>query len=218
MRLAATTSTEEASDAALLAAVAAGDGDEPLGELYGRYGPRIGGLARRFLRDRADAEEIVQETFVRLWRHAGAYDPDRGSVATYIFTIARRLMIDRFRRRPPEGADPAPESPTTDEEVDRILARLEIRAALAALSENHRQVLELSYYGQLDQSEIAALLGVPVGTVKSRTYYALRSLKAVLDGHRPGAGSDRHQVRSAPRVNVAAPLAVYPTGDDRVAA
>ena len=209
---------EEASDATLLAAVAAGDGEEPLGELYRRFAPRIGGLARRFLRDPADAEEIVQETFVRVWRHAGAYDPGRGSAATYIFTIARRLMIDRYRRRRPEGADPAPGSPTTDGEVDQLLVRLEIRAALAALSENHRQVLEFSYYGQLDQSEIAALLGVPVGTVKSRTHYALRSLKAILDEHRPGGGSERHEVRSGPPVNVAPTLAVYATGDDRVAA
>jgi RNA polymerase sigma-70 factor (ECF subfamily) len=210
---------QEAGDASLLTAVAAGDDDEPLAELYRRYGPRILGLAQRFLSDRSHAEEIVQETFVRVWRHAGSFEPSRGSVATYIFTIARRLIIDRFRRRTPAAANPLPEGCTSeDDEVDRLLVRLEIRDALAALSDAHRQVLEFTYFGQLDQSETAALLAVPVGTVKSRTYYALRSLEAMLGEHRTGGDSDRREVRPALPLNAPLAPSVYPTGDDLIAA
>ena len=146
---------ERAYEAQLLAAVGAGDRGEPLRILYGRYAGRVYGLGVQLLGDRGLAEELVQETFLRVWRTAARYDPDRGSPPTFIFTIARRLAIDLWRRPSsrPAGAEPPP--PPDDDRVDSLLARLEVREALRSLSDAHRQVLELSYLEHLKQAEIA---------------------------------------------------------------
>jgi RNA polymerase sigma-70 factor (ECF subfamily) len=167
-------------DADLLAAVASGDRGDPLRELYRRYAPRVYGLGVQLLSERGLAEELVQETFVRVWRNAGRYDQARGSVATFIFTIARRLAIDLWRRpssRPIEVDPPTAE----DDHIDRLLVGLGVRDALESLTDSHRQVLELSYRDHLKQAEIAHKLGIPLGTVKTRTYHALRSLRAALE-------------------------------------
>jgi RNA polymerase sigma-70 factor (ECF subfamily) len=172
-------------EAALVAAVAAGDRRDALSQLYGRYEGRLYGLGCRLLGDTSLAEELVQETFVRLWRKASQFDPERGSVGTFVFTIARRIAVDLWRRpssRPfqPEveeggegdaGADP----------VEAILVNLTVREALDSLSDPHREVLELGYRHGLTQAEIAERLGVPLGTVKTRSYYALRALKSALE-------------------------------------
>ncbi|MGH9276772.1 MAG: RNA polymerase sigma factor [Acidimicrobiales bacterium] len=169
-------------DARLLAQVAAGDRDDAMRELYRRYEGRIYGLGVKLLGDTSLAEELVQETFVRIWRKAEQYDPSKGTVATFLFAIARRIAIDLWRRpssRPfqPEGGDEA----APGEAVERALVALTVRDALDALSPDHREVLELSYRRDLDQRAIAARLGVPLGTVKTRTYHALRNLKRALE-------------------------------------
>jgi RNA polymerase sigma-70 factor (ECF subfamily) len=167
-------------DADLLRAVGEGDRGEPMRELYRRYAARIYGLGMQLLSDRGLAEELVQETFVRLWRTADRFDPERGSPPSFIFAIARRLAIDLWRRpssRPLAVDDPPP----ADDHMDRVLLRLDVREALDSLSDAHRQVLELSYQGQLKQTEIAERLGIPLGTVKTRSFHAMRSLKAALD-------------------------------------
>jgi RNA polymerase sigma-70 factor (ECF subfamily) len=171
---------EWAYEAQLLAAVGAGDRGEPLHILYRRYAGRVYGLGKQLLGDRGLAEELVQETFLRVWRTAARYDPGRGSPATFVFTIARRLAIDLWRRPSsrPAGAETPP--PPSDDQVDGLLARLEVREALRSLSDAHRQVLELSYLEHLKQAEIAARLGIPIGTVKTRSHHALRQLKAIL--------------------------------------
>ncbi len=171
---------EDAPDAALLAAVAAGDRGEPLRLLYRRYAGRVYGLGLQLLGDQGLAEELVQETFVRVWRQAAHYEPDRGSVPTYVFTIARRLAVDLWRRPSsrPARAEPAPLP--DDDQVDELLARLEVRDAMQSLSAAHREVIELSYLRQLKQTEIAERLGIPLGTVKTRSHHALRALKAAL--------------------------------------
>jgi RNA polymerase sigma-70 factor, ECF subfamily len=169
------------SDADLLAAVAAGDRDEPLRQLYHRYAGRLYGLGVQMLGDRGLAEELVQETLVRLWRNAGRYDPGRGSAAAFIFTIARRLAVDLWRRPSSRAVEVDPTPPPADDQVEQLVVRLEVRDALDSLSAAHRQVLELSFGGQLKQHEIAQKLGIPVGTVKSRSYHALYSLKAALE-------------------------------------
>ncbi len=169
------------SDESLLAAVAAGDRDQPLRELYRRYGGRIYGLGRQLLSDPGLAEELVQETFLRVWRNAGRYDRDRGSAASFIFTIARRLAIDLWRRPSSRTTDPeAPDGPAADDQVDRLILKLGVRDALDTLSDPHRQVLELSYREHLKQAEIAVRLGIPLGTVKTRSHHALRQLKTAL--------------------------------------
>ena len=166
-------------EATLLQRVAAGDRFGPLDELYRRYEGRLYGLGIRLLGDPGLAEELVQETFVRLWRRAGSFEPSRGSPGAFITTIARRIAIDLWRRpssrpfapNPPDGGGDA-------DAVDRLLVGLTVRDALDALSPAHREVLELAYGGDLRQHEIAARLGIPLGTVKTRTYYALRALEA----------------------------------------
>ncbi len=174
--------SEVVDDADLLVQVAAGDRQAALAELYRRYERRLYGLGLKLLGDRSLAEELVQETFVRLWRNAAQFDPDRGSVATFLFTIARRIAVDLWRRpssRPfmPEPADEA----SPGDPVERALVGLTVRDALESLSPDHRQVLELSYRRDLTQRDIADRLGVPLGTVKTRTFYALRALKQALE-------------------------------------
>ena len=174
------TALDAAGDAELLGAVADGDRGDPLRELYRRYASRVYGLGVQLLSDRGLAEELVQETFVRVWRNAGRFDPARGSPATFIFTIARRLAIDLWRRpssRPIEIDPPLP----SEDHVDRLVVGLGVRDALDSLTEPHRQVLELSYRDHLKQGEIAEKLGIPLGTVKTRTYHALRSLRSALE-------------------------------------
>ena len=174
------TELDTAGDADLLAAVANGDRGDPLRELYRRYTSRVYGLGVQLLSERGLAEELVQETFVRVWRNAGRFDPARGSPATFIFTIARRLAIDLWRRpssRPIEIDPPLP----SEDHVDRLVVGLGVRDALDSLTEPHRQVLELSYRDHLKQGEIAEKLGIPLGTVKTRTYHALRSLRSALE-------------------------------------
>ncbi len=189
--------TGRPDDADLLARVAAGDRGASLEELFARYAPRVFGLGLRLLGDRGLAEELVQETFVRVWRVADRYDATRGSAPTFVFTIARRLAVDLARRpssRPFLG--PAPDEttggdhrqarrPRADEggaaEAEAIVVGLIVRDALDALTPAHRDVLELSYRSGLTQPEIARRLGLPLGTVKTRTYYALRALKLALE-------------------------------------
>src|SRR5215472_7204485 len=111
---------EERADADLLLAVGGGDRDEALPELYRRYERRLFGLGLRLLGDRGLAEELVQETFVRLWRTADRFDPERGSPPSFIFAIARRLAIDLWRR--PSSRPLAVDTPPpADDHVDRVL-------------------------------------------------------------------------------------------------
>src|SRR5687768_1420436 len=103
------TTAAAAEETLLLGRVAAGDHGRPLVELYRLYSARLYGLGLRLLRDRGMAEELVQETFLRLWRSAARFDPERGSVRTFVFTIARRVAVDLLRRpasRPLTTADP----------------------------------------------------------------------------------------------------------------
>ena len=179
---------EERDDADLLRAIGEGDRDRALPELYRRYERRLYGLGLRMLGDRGLAEELVQETFVRLWRTAGRFDPDRGSVATYVMAIARRLAIDLWRRPSsrPFNPPPPPDSKEADppdpaDPVDALMTRIVVREAMQSLSPAHREVLDLMHGGNLKQAEIAELLGIPLGTVKTRAYYALRALKLALD-------------------------------------
>ena len=169
-------------EARLLALVAAGDRDEPLVELYGRYAKRVYGLGLRLLGDQGLAEDLVQETFLRLWRSAPRFDPDRASVRTFLFTIARRAAVDLWRRRDRHEALGLESEPVVDDEAfEALLVSLDVREALDELSAKHREVLELHYRGDLTQQQISERLEVPLGTVKTRTYHALRALKSKLE-------------------------------------
>jgi RNA polymerase sigma factor (sigma-70 family) len=128
----AAATTEE--DALLLGRVAAGDVGGPLVDLYRRYSARLYGLGLKLLGERGMAEELVQETFVRLWRSAGRYDPERGSVRTFLFAIARRVAADLLRRsasRPLSSQEHV--ELVDDRSFDSLLVSLDVRDALEAL-------------------------------------------------------------------------------------
>ncbi|MEV6931849.1 sigma-70 family RNA polymerase sigma factor [Dactylosporangium sp. NPDC051485] len=134
--------------------------------------------------DRQRAEDLVQETLLRAWQHPEALDPARGSVRAWLFTTARNLAIDAWRRRAARVGevftDQLPETPAVADETERAVESWAIAEALTRLSRPHREVLVECFYQGRSVAEAAERLGVPPGTVKSRTYYALRSLKVVL--------------------------------------
>jgi len=134
--------------------------------------------------DRQRAEDLVQETLLRAWRHPEALDPHHGPVRAWLFTTARNLAIDAWRRRsarPGEVVtDSVPEPPPNGDEADRAIEAWLIADALGRLSPAHREVLFECFYQGRSVSEAAVRLGVPPGTVKSRTHYALRSLRLIL--------------------------------------
>lgn len=180
----------DAAEAALLARVAGGDRNTPMLELYDRYSAPVYRLGLRLLGDASRAEELVQETFVRLWQSAGRFDSRESSVRGWVFLLARRTAVDAQRRagaRPPSApaaAQAAAESradPVAEGEADRALLGIEVRDAMEVLSDKHREVIELSYAEDLTQTQIAARLEVPLGTVKTRTYHALRALRGEFD-------------------------------------
>ncbi len=175
-----------AEEAVLVARVAAGDSGDPMVALYDRYGPRLYGLGLRLLGDRGMAEELVQETFVRIWRGAHRFDPDKGSVRTYAYTIARRVAVDLRRRaasRPLATAegDGHSRAEPSENEFEALILGLDVRDALNSLSPKHREILELHFDHDLTQQAVAERLDIPLGTVKTRTYYGLRALKLELE-------------------------------------
>ncbi|OON32832.1 RNA polymerase subunit sigma [Micromonospora sp. Rc5] len=134
--------------------------------------------------DRTRAEDLVQETLLRAWRHPESLDPTRGSVRAWLFTTARNLAIDAWRRRSTRVGeiytDELPEPPETIDEAERAVEAWTVAEALNRLSPTHREVLIECFYQGRSVSEAAVRLGVPTGTVKSRTHYALRSLRLAL--------------------------------------
>lgn len=196
-------------DAALVREVAAGSQDA-LAALYDRYGDAVFAAAVRLTSDRQVAEEVVQETFLALWNRAELFDPGTGSLAAWLHTIARNRTVDRLRaagRRPNlvpisaasgsdeadgaalerivatgrvlGGADlgPGPEGELAGAELRGLIKR-----ALDELPEQERTAIVLAYSAELSQSEIAARLGWPLGTVKTRTRRALLRLREALAG------------------------------------
>jgi RNA polymerase sigma-70 factor (ECF subfamily) len=174
-----------ASDAQLLRHLGTRRGEDAARRLYRAYGGELFGFALHRLGDRGLAEELVQEVFTRVWRRAGDYDAAKGSVRTWIYGIARNAAIDAERhraRRPPLALDaPNLHDEPGDEPIERALLSWQVAQAFGRLSAEHREVLRLGHFGGLSVGEIAELIGVPAGTVKSRTYYAMRSMRLALE-------------------------------------
>lgn len=153
--------------------------------LYAEHGDALYAHAVRLAGgDRQRAEDLVQETLLRAWRHPEGLDPERGSVRAWLFTTARHLSIDAWRRRSARVAEVVTDSlpePVGEDETERAVEGWLVAEALSRLSPAHREVLVECFYRGRSVTEAAALLGVPPGTVKSRTHYALRSLRLVLE-------------------------------------
>ena len=176
-------SYSDVSDGDLIRMVGSGD-RSAFDALYRRYARPVFGLALRRLGDRGRAEDAVQETFASVWRAAGSYKPERGPGAPWLYAVARNAIVDngRAKREPPVDAPEevaAGETPAERAESGWVAWR--VHRALAELPENERQVIELAYWGGRSQSEIADLLGIPLGTVKTRTRTGLSRLAAVLE-------------------------------------
>lgn len=160
-----------------------------LSEVYRRHSGPVFGLALRLVRDRTLAEDVTQEVFLRLWNRPGAYDPERGSLRSFLLSHAhgrsidlirsegaRRTREDREARLVPTGGQ------TLEEEVMDMAMAEKIREALLSLSDNERNAIELAYFGGYTYREVAEYLGQPEGTVKSRIRSGLKRLHGSLAG------------------------------------
>ncbi len=181
------------SDEALVALVARGD-ERALAELYDRVGRVAFGLAFRVLRDDRLAEDAVQEAFLAVWRTAAAFRPERAKASTWILTLVHRRAVDLVRREERRRAEPlddeARDAATTDSAETEAWAGFErdrVQTALKTLPDAQREAIELAYFGGFSQSELAARLGQPLGTIKSRMFAGLARLRELLDDGAEGA-------------------------------
>ena len=180
------------SDAQLAVALVGGDSDA-LSEVYDRFHRAVHAVAFRVTTDRTHAEDVVQEVFVALWKRPEAYNPERGSLGTWLMSTAHHKAVDLVRReeslrrrrdlvavdveqelREEHLAEPVEEQANERWQAERV------RRALAALPEAQRQAMVLAYFGGYTQREVAAVMGVPLGTVKTRMLAAMRKLRDVL--------------------------------------
>ncbi|WP_133871726.1 sigma-70 family RNA polymerase sigma factor [Paractinoplanes brasiliensis] len=149
--------------------------------LFAEHGRAMLGYAYQLTRDRAAAEDIVQEALVRAWRHADDLGSDgKGSVRGWLLTVVRNLFHDQVRarsRRAPETFEAPPDVATERDHADQVVASMVVIDALARLSSEHRAALELTYLHGYGIAEAAEVLGVPPGTVKSRVFHGLRALR-----------------------------------------
>lgn len=161
----------------------AGTADEELiRALFEDHGGPLYGYVLRLTGDPGRAEDVVQETLLRAWRHPSVLEGR--PIRAWLFTVARNLVVDQHRARksrPQETGDEALAVLPADDELDRAVESWAIADALASLRPEHREVVLETYYRGRSVKEAAEILGIPQGTVKSRTYYALRALKLALE-------------------------------------
>lgn len=183
-------SADGPSDAELVQRLAQADG-AALSQLYRRFGRPCYSLARRICADEGLAEDVVQEVFLTLWRDPTRFDPSRGGFATWLLTLIHHKAVDAVRREstirrrmvaaPEAGEDWSPTPvPGADQAAMARVAAGQVRAALHRLPVEQRHVLALAYFGGHTQREIAVLIGVPLGTVKSRMFTAVQRLRTLL--------------------------------------
>lgn len=159
-----------------------------LEELYDRHAPMLYGLVLRIVGRATDAEEVLQDAWMQAWKRVETWDPARGTVAAWLVTLARSRAIDRVRsvasRQRAETAAPPPETTADADEPAANATRRQrqerLSAALGTLTPRQREVLELGYFGGFSQSEIAARLGAPLGSVKSWTRQGLMRLRELV--------------------------------------
>jgi RNA polymerase sigma-70 factor, ECF subfamily len=160
------------------------DDDAIVTELYRRYrAPLLSFVLRLTAGDRQQAEDVVQETMVRAWRQASQLDLASPSLMPWLVTVARRIVIDQGRRRrarPTETGDQMLENVPVADTTEDLLRKVVVAEAMQALSAAHREILNETILRDRTVNQAAEALGIPVGTVKSRVYYALRALRLVL--------------------------------------
>src|SRR5690348_3093909 len=154
--------------------------DSGVREAYAAHAGELYGFALRSLEDPGMAEEAVQDTFLRAWRAGERFDPEIGSLRTWLFAILRNVVIDLGRARAvrPRVAAEGGVEPSVEPLEDALLA-WQVEEAMRRIGEDHRRVLIETYFRGRPYSEVAEELGVPEGTVKSRVYYGLRALRVV---------------------------------------
>ena len=186
----------EATDEVLIRRVAESGDERALSELYDRYGGLVYGAGMRYLGDRGLAEDLVQDVFLAVWRNASGFDPSRARFSTWVHRISRNRATDLARRRRARvrtvapGQDDVPPEAKEGDAAEEILRGFDVVGALSALSEVHREVLVLAYFGGLSQREISARTDTPLGTIKSRTTAALRAAREhLLANERPNRGA-----------------------------
>ncbi len=177
-------------DEVVVARIVNGD-QSALGALYDRYGRPAYSLARRICADDGIAEDVVQEVFLAFWRDPRRFDPERGAFGTWLLTLVHHKSVDAVRRESairrrtvPAAEDgdewSAPPGPGADQAALGMVVAGQVRDALGRLPEEQRQALALAYYGGYTQREVAALTGVPLGTVKSRMFTGVQRLRSAL--------------------------------------
>jgi RNA polymerase sigma-70 factor (ECF subfamily) len=181
----------DTGDEELMARVAAGD-SAAFERLYDRYAPVVLGIAVRIVQDQAEGEEVLQETFWKVWTQGGTFDPNKGQFKGWLFSIARRQALDLLRRRsvrPQAARDEVEErrfelAPSTEagvpEAAEGAIAAEKLRDALGRLSSEQYRVLDLAYFKGLTRQEIARLTGLPLGTVHTRARLGLQNLRSIL--------------------------------------
>ncbi|MEK6277246.1 MAG: sigma-70 family RNA polymerase sigma factor [Actinomycetota bacterium] len=156
-------------------------GEQEVREAYAAHAGELYGFAVRSLGDPGLAEEALQETFLRAWRAGERFDPELGSLRTWLFAILRNVVIDLGRAR---AARPCVADSTAEaghEPLEEMLLAWQVEEALRRIGEQHRTVIVETYYRGRPYAELAAELGVPEGTIKSRVYYGLRALRNALE-------------------------------------
>jgi RNA polymerase sigma-70 factor (ECF subfamily) len=183
----------EASDGALVVAIGRWR-EDALAEAYRRHAGAVYGLAKRVLADATRAEEIVQEVFLRLWNQPDRFDPERGSLRSFLLAQAHGRAVDllrsdtaRRRREDRDARDAAESGYDLEHEVWDLAVADKVREALTALPEDERRAIQLAYFGGHTYREVATMLQAPEGTVKSRIRVGLRRMRGVLNDVGAGA-------------------------------
>ena len=181
---------DEPSDEQLMTNLDGPGVEVALSKLYDRYSRTVFGVGLKILSDRSMAEELVQEVFLKVWRSARTFDSSRGSFSTWLYRVTRSVALDLYRKRarrvrPVSDGDPHLDSardPSAgpQEVVDESWLSWQVSRALEVLDAPHREVIDLAYFGGLSQREISERTGMPLGTVKTRTASAYKSLRKEL--------------------------------------
>jgi RNA polymerase sigma-70 factor (ECF subfamily) len=181
---------DEPSDERLMINLDGPGVEAALSKLYDRYIRTVFGVGLKILGDRSMAEELVQEVFLKVWRSAHTFDPARGSFSTWLYRVTRSVALDLYRKRAsrvrpvsngtPHIAAARDSSDGPQEVVDESWLSWRMSRALEMLDAPHREVIDLAYFGGLSQREISERTGVPLGTVKTRTASAYKSLRKEL--------------------------------------